>query len=579
MRCNSEADELDKHGGSQGLALVVDDDATNRTILEALLKKEGYQTISAADGAQAVQCFAEKQPDLVFMDVMMPVMDGYEAASRIKAQAGERFVPVIFLTGLTEDEALTKCIEAGGDDFLSKPYKQAMLRAKMTALGRIRDLSYTVVAQRHKIELQHNHLLREQEIAEHIYSRAVTANNVHLDHIRAWLKPASIFSGDLLLTAHHPAGDLHLLLGDFTGHGMTAAIGALPTSEVFHAMTAKGYSAPEILATINCKLQRLLPADMFMAACFVVVTRDLHTVYVWNAAMPDALVLDGTNATVKHRGTSQYLPLGILADGNYQLAPARFDITPGDHILLCSDGVIEARKPNGEHFGLARYEQAANSQDGFRAVVAALDEFCDDQALNDDISLVDIALRPELIKANDTAPRIPALSSQPYTEDRWHWSWVLHGASLRQVNPVRLAINQLLEFGYLGKHHQSLFTILTELYSNALEHGVLGLDSAMKASAEGFDQYYTERGTRLALLEEGWVRIEMECLPQSNNGKLLIRVKDSGNGFDYRRWKIQSEGKRGFSGYGIMLLHGLCESVHFTNTGNQAEVTYVWKTT
>ena len=65
--------DREKHSDSKGLALVVDDSATNRVILEALLKKKGYQTISAANGAQAVQFFAEKQPDIVFMDVMMPI--------------------------------------------------------------------------------------------------------------------------------------------------------------------------------------------------------------------------------------------------------------------------------------------------------------------------------------------------------------------------------------------------------------------------------------------------------------------------------------------------------------------------
>lgn len=143
------------------------------------------------------------------------------------------------------------------------------------------------------------------------------------------------------------------------------------------------------------------------------------------------------------------------------------------------------------------------------------------------------------------------------------------------MNPVPHTISHLLEFKYLAPHRQSLFTVLKELYSNALEHGVLGLNSAMKASAEGFSQYYTEREARLAQLEEGWIRIDMELLP--HNSKLLIRVHDSGTGFDYRHWKMQTEGKPGLSGRGIMLLHALCESVHFTDAGNQVEVAYVWE--
>ena len=83
--------------GQKSLALIVDDLAVNRQILEKYLSLEGYQTISAKDGQQAVQIYIERHPDIVFMDVMMPVMDGYQATMQIKTLAGARFVPVIFL--------------------------------------------------------------------------------------------------------------------------------------------------------------------------------------------------------------------------------------------------------------------------------------------------------------------------------------------------------------------------------------------------------------------------------------------------------------------------------------------------
>ncbi|MDH4133410.1 MAG: response regulator, partial [Gammaproteobacteria bacterium] len=118
-------------------ALVVDDDPTNRIFLRALLEKEGYQVIVAEHGAQAIECFRTEVPEIIFMDVMMPVMNGYEATRRIKALAGDYFIPVIFLTALTDDEALARCIEAGGDDFLTKPYKQATLQSKIAAMRRI----------------------------------------------------------------------------------------------------------------------------------------------------------------------------------------------------------------------------------------------------------------------------------------------------------------------------------------------------------------------------------------------------------------------------------------------------------
>lgn len=116
--------------------LVVDDTATNRQILGVFLKKLGHQVDLAEDGAQAVELFASKAYDLVIMDVMMPVMDGYEATRRIKALCGNRWVPVIFLSALDKDESLVTGLEAGGDDYLPKPVNFVVLAAKLRSLSR-----------------------------------------------------------------------------------------------------------------------------------------------------------------------------------------------------------------------------------------------------------------------------------------------------------------------------------------------------------------------------------------------------------------------------------------------------------
>ena len=569
---------------SKGLALVIDDSVTNRIILEALLSQEGYKVISAEDGVQAVQMYVEHQPDIVFMDVMMPEMDGYEAAKRIKAQAGMRFVPIIFLTALTADEALAKCIEAGGDDFLSKPYKQSVLRTKVIALERIRDLTRTAAVQHRRITEQHMSMLREQEVAEHIYNTAVTSDNVGLDYIRSLLRSVSTFSGDMLLSAYHPAGRLHILLGDFTGHGLTASIGALPAADVFRTMTAKGYSAPEILAAINQKLHRLLPADMFMAGCLVVVEEDMKTVAIWNAAMPDVLLIDGKTREVKARVTSVNLPLGIVADTDYHQTVMRFDLTSGDRILMCSDGVTEARNAAQECFGEQRWIQSIRSgSDSFASIITALDTFCAGENLLDDLSLVEILCQQDMLE-NVYLKTVSQFTQPMVIRSKRGWSWTLNlkGSSLRYVNPVPLAISQLLEIEGLSAHQQTLFVILTELYSNALEHGVLKMNSCLKFSADGFSLYYAEREAKLEKLEDGFIRFEIELVPLENgqvgHDKLVVRIKDSGVGFDFTHWiDAPPNNALGLSGRGIMLLHSLCQSVRYIGKGNQVEIIYALK--
>jgi PAS domain S-box-containing protein len=120
--------------------LVVDDSAVNRQLLQTFLTKLGCEVMLAEDGARAVAMFEQEAPDLIFMDVMMPEMDGYEATRRIKAAAGDRWVPVVFVSALDKDENLVAGLEAGGDDYLPKPVNFVLLHAKLRSLVRTLSL-------------------------------------------------------------------------------------------------------------------------------------------------------------------------------------------------------------------------------------------------------------------------------------------------------------------------------------------------------------------------------------------------------------------------------------------------------
>lgn len=530
---------------SKGLALIVDDHAANRKLLQALLEREGYLTISAGDGAQAVQLYSEHQPDIVFMDVMMPEMDGYEATVRIKALAGTLFVPVIFLTALSEGEALVKCIEAGGDDFLSKPYKQEILNAKIRAMERIQNLSRTVAAQHQKIERQHRLLLSEQVIAEEIYNRAITGDNIATKRIRSLSRAVSIFSGDLLLTAYCPDGTLHVLLGDFTGHGLTAAVGVLPAAGVFRAMTAKGFSAPEILAAINYKLHKLLPTGMFMTACFVVIDKDLKNATIWNAGMPEVLILGTLNVEscstiVKHRVVSQYLALGILKEADMALAPARLSISSGDRILLCSDGVTEATNQSGEAFGMARYELAASSLHSFQSVVAALQDFCDEHPFNDDVSFVEIQCMPGLHQAAEF--------------------------QLRTLPEARTLATALSDF---YPQPQRAFLGISELLINALEHGNLGIGYQEKTQLLQQGRWEDEIERRLALPEHADKKVVVTL--EHDSREIRLTISDSGAGFDSQNYMEMSD-ERAFdpNGRGIAMSRVTSfDTIEYHGSGSQ----------
>lgn len=116
--------------------LAADDNRTNLHILRVFLKKLGHEVILAENGAEAVQHFIDDRPDLVLLDIMMPVMDGFEAARQIKALALDKWTPIIFLSALNRDENLIEGLEAGADDYLTKPINFVVLEAKIRSMQR-----------------------------------------------------------------------------------------------------------------------------------------------------------------------------------------------------------------------------------------------------------------------------------------------------------------------------------------------------------------------------------------------------------------------------------------------------------
>ncbi len=120
--------------------LVVDDIATNLRLLEAKLLNEYYEVALAASGEEALATVGRWMPDVVLLDVMMPGMDGYEVCRRLKAQPATQHIPVVMITALTDQAERVRGLEAGADDFLSKPVDDATLFARLRALLRVKQV-------------------------------------------------------------------------------------------------------------------------------------------------------------------------------------------------------------------------------------------------------------------------------------------------------------------------------------------------------------------------------------------------------------------------------------------------------
>jgi anti-sigma regulatory factor (Ser/Thr protein kinase) len=166
----------------------------------------------------------------------------------------------------------------------------------------------------------------------------------------------------------------------------------------------------------------------------------------------------------------------------------------------------------------------------------------------------------------------------------WDFSLELRSQALQQFNPLPLLLHNLMEIPNLQPHSGKLYTLLAELFSNALEHGVLGLDSGLKATPSGFADYYQLRKRKLADLTEGWVKFHFTHQLTDEGGELLIQVQDSGPGFDFKtalqagQNAIKTNQKSGYCGRGLTLIKSLCHSLTHQGNGNQVECVFTWQT-
>jgi len=562
--------------GAESLTvLIAEDGAADRLLLSSIVRRQGHGVLTASNGAEAVAVFEAQRPQLVLMDAMMPVMDGFEAARRIKVLAGESLVPIIFLTSMTEVDGLVRCLEAGGDDFLEKPYNQVILGAKIKAMDRLRRLQDTVLQQRDLIARHHDYLLNEQRVAKAVFDKVAHSGCLNAPNIRYLQSPYALFNGDLLLAAYTPAGDMHVLLGDFTGHGLPAAVGAMPLAEVFYGMTAKGYGLPETLREMNAKLKRILPVDMFCCAIFLCLSPQRQVVEVWNGGMPDGY-LHRVATGERQPLVARHLPLGVLGAELFDHHTDVYPMALGDRLFLLSDGVIDTCDRDDQLFGVERLHQVfeANLEPDrlFEDIQEALQRFHGEA--RDDLSMVQITL---------PAPARQLPSSMVYSDSGescpldWSVNFEFRAATLKRFNPMPYLLQLLMEVHGLRTQSGALYSVLAELYSNALEHGVLGLDSSLKRDVRGFAQYYEQRNRRLLELQEGFVRVRLQVIPQGEGGRLYIQVDDSGKGFDVAQVMERPVLHDRLSGRGVGLVRQLGRNACWSDNGRSAHVEFSWE--
>ena len=577
-------------------ALVLVHDPLVRDRLSAHLHVLGF----AVQGSSAVDAawldFEGARPDLILLQRDLAGDDGLELVRMVRREDPAHWIPILMIgrdrSGPWEAEAL----EGGCDDYLSDYFVDEVLTAKLTSLLRMRRLRRFSELQRAELSAFRDRAEGEADLARFLLSRLSRVE--HLDGAGVayhWL-PAEGFSGDLLAATRSSSGDLYGLLADATGHGLAAAINLIPLTTAFYAMAAKGFNLQAIAEQLNKVVKDYSLPDRFVAVTLARFAAREQRLEVVNAGNPSALLLDRQHRVVREIH-SVSIPLGILDRPLFKPKIEVCELTGDEDLLMYSDGLVESTDFDGTPFGregIVRARELASSQRCgiVEALRRALSAHCIGVSPADDVSLLvlsapqpsgTIDVWPDAVAAQAAEEKpLPELAIDVQgTPKRCVVEVSFSSIELQRVDVVPVIVGLTRSIGMTKNLESRFFTVLSELYVNALDHGLLALDSSIKDAPDGFERYFSERSRRLNALDDGAITIRLEHrYDRKGGGTMRIEVSDSGPGFDHQRFMRglvdptlqESEGQR--AGRGLSLLMTLCDEVEFNEAGNRVNVAF-----
>jgi phosphoserine phosphatase RsbU/P len=379
--------------------LIVDDEPYNVDYLEQELQELDYHTVSAANGQEALDRVQAESPDLILLDIMMPVMDGFEVLSRLKANPATRDLPVIVISANTDLKSMVRGIQMGAEDYLPKPFEDTLLRARITSSlekKRLRDLE----------QLYTKSMERELEIGRKIQKGFLPSSLPKIEgwEIAAYFKAAHEVAGDFYDAFVLPDGNLACVVGDVCDKGVGAAlfmtlfrslVRVTATTDVHREMNhivnlPSAERLQHIVSFTNNYISEThFDANMF-ATLFVGILNPLNGTLTYancgnerpirGGAGKDTEILEATGPVV-----------GLFPWAKFAIKETC--VEEGDMLLVFTDGVPDARNEANQEFGkepvLRRMNQCRMSATTLlEEIVADLQAFIGTAEQFDDITLL-----------------------------------------------------------------------------------------------------------------------------------------------------------------------------------------------
>ncbi|MBM3179831.1 MAG: response regulator [Chloroflexi bacterium] len=339
--------------------LIVDDEPYNVDYLQQELSDHNFDLIAVFDGKEALEKIRASSPDLILLDIMMPVMDGFAVLAQIKADAATRDIPVIVISANDDLKSVVRGIEIGADDYLPKPFEPTILHARISSSlerKRLRDQE----------QLYLKSLERELEIGREIQQGFLPAELPRAEgwEIAAYFKAAREVAGDFYDAFNLPDGRLALVIADVCGKGVGAALFMTLFRSLIRAAATADYFTRETDAQepVAARLER----SISLANDYIAKTHNeagMFATVFFGILDPKSGLLTYVNAgheppvIVRAGGAQERLPRTGLAVGlmaGFKFAQKNYQLEKGDLFFTFTDGAPECKNPREEFFERGR---------------------------------------------------------------------------------------------------------------------------------------------------------------------------------------------------------------------------------
>jgi sigma-B regulation protein RsbU (phosphoserine phosphatase) len=388
--------------------LIAEDEAVSRMALVRQLKAWGHEVAAAEDGQAGWEAFAAGEFDIVITDWEMPRLSGPEFVARIRGEARAIYTYVIILTSRSDKSDVVKGIEAGADDYVSKPFDREELRVRLLAGERIVRLERALSSQNAALRAANDHIRSGLQAAARVQQSLLPHRPILSPHVRtAWrYVPTDELAGDAV--GLHLIDDRYLVayVLDVSGHGVPAALLAVSAMNALAPIPAEvsllrdavdggGHRPVRAPARVAAELNRRFRAGeydgRYMTMILCVLDTHAGQLHVTSAGHPPPIVLrGGERVEVPDAGG---FPIAIMDVADYD--DCTVQLNPGDRVCLFSDGILEQRGPGDcELFGadrLLRSLTARRHDDPARAAAGLVEDlvaWAGHASFADDVSVV-----------------------------------------------------------------------------------------------------------------------------------------------------------------------------------------------